>query len=363
MLKLLHKTEIMEINIHNYEAFFLDFIEGNLSASAVKKVKLFLAAHPELDAELAEFENIQLTPANIHFSEKNSLKKNTETVVSDDEYIARLEGDLTEIEAEKFDHRIVLNSNELAIYNQFKQTKLVPDPKIVFPHKNRLKKMALLYNPLVHRIIYSSLAVAAGLSILFASVIYLDQKSSTPTVFSRKSELLVYIPNVIRNAKITNAIAYSPEYQKNKLEINHQIENLKTDGSAINNPQQRSNEIFALMHGREIRIKQDTDLLALAQIQTAKTDENETIYLGEASVEKIPTLGEYLQYSIKKQILPDKDDAKKRRVKFWDIARATSKLLNKLTGTQIDISPIYDDKGQMLSLDIKSKNFGLSKKY
>ena len=113
----------MEINIHNYEAFFLDFIEGNLSASAVKKVKLFLAAHPELDAELAEFENIQLTPANIHFSEKNSLKKNTETVVSDDEYIARLEGDLTEIETEKFDHRISLNSNELAIYNQFKQTK------------------------------------------------------------------------------------------------------------------------------------------------------------------------------------------------------------------------------------------------
>ena len=50
----------MEINLHNYEAFFLDYKEGSLSAEQEKELFLFLEQHPHLYEELHAFENIVL---------------------------------------------------------------------------------------------------------------------------------------------------------------------------------------------------------------------------------------------------------------------------------------------------------------
>lgn len=49
-----------KINRDNYEAYFLDFAEGTLSAADSRALEIFLDAHPELREELANFENISL---------------------------------------------------------------------------------------------------------------------------------------------------------------------------------------------------------------------------------------------------------------------------------------------------------------
>ncbi len=51
-----------KITRHNYEAFFLDYLEGNLSEELHTELKTFLAQNPDLALELEEFENVALEP-------------------------------------------------------------------------------------------------------------------------------------------------------------------------------------------------------------------------------------------------------------------------------------------------------------
>ena len=43
-----------KINIHNYEAYLLDFSEGNLTGEFQVELELFLIQHPELEINLDE---------------------------------------------------------------------------------------------------------------------------------------------------------------------------------------------------------------------------------------------------------------------------------------------------------------------
>ncbi|MEM1328463.1 MAG: hypothetical protein AAGI23_21085 [Bacteroidota bacterium] len=54
----------MLINKSNYEAFALDYIEGNLSGADLKAMRAFLQAHPDIDTEIAQLsaDFIELTP-------------------------------------------------------------------------------------------------------------------------------------------------------------------------------------------------------------------------------------------------------------------------------------------------------------
>ena len=65
----------MEINRNNYEIFFLDYHEGNLSAQQQAKLFIFLEQHPDLKNEFESFDLVKLPSINIFFEEKNSLKR------------------------------------------------------------------------------------------------------------------------------------------------------------------------------------------------------------------------------------------------------------------------------------------------
>jgi hypothetical protein len=51
------------ITRHNYEAFFLDFIEGNLSEAQENGLKQFLKENPDLANELEDFESVSIKPS------------------------------------------------------------------------------------------------------------------------------------------------------------------------------------------------------------------------------------------------------------------------------------------------------------
>ncbi|MCZ4408766.1 hypothetical protein O3Q51_08105 [Cryomorphaceae bacterium 1068] len=51
-----------KITRHNYEAFFLDYLEGNLSEELNTELQAFLSQNPDLASELEEFENVSLEP-------------------------------------------------------------------------------------------------------------------------------------------------------------------------------------------------------------------------------------------------------------------------------------------------------------
>ena len=45
-----------KINTHNYEAYFLDYTEGNLNESQIRELKKFLNVNPKLKEELHDFQ-------------------------------------------------------------------------------------------------------------------------------------------------------------------------------------------------------------------------------------------------------------------------------------------------------------------
>ncbi|MDA9072069.1 hypothetical protein N9J85_00060 [bacterium] len=49
-----------KIGLHNYEAWFLDYSEGNLTENQMMELEVFLEQHPNLKQELTDFEVVLL---------------------------------------------------------------------------------------------------------------------------------------------------------------------------------------------------------------------------------------------------------------------------------------------------------------
>ena len=60
----------MKINRNNYEAYFLDYIEGTLGFAEKAELEAFLVINPDLKIELDNFETISLPLAENIFHEK-----------------------------------------------------------------------------------------------------------------------------------------------------------------------------------------------------------------------------------------------------------------------------------------------------
>lgn len=133
-----------KIDLTNYEAFFLDYSEGNLGEEEKYDLFNFLEAHPELKADFElDFGAIQLDAASIQFDDKPSLKKRDEDLVVtmstiDDLMIASVERQLSAKEEE-----LVLNyvheNNLQTKFAYYQASILRADTSVVYPEKEKLK--------------------------------------------------------------------------------------------------------------------------------------------------------------------------------------------------------------------------------
>jgi hypothetical protein len=350
----------MKINIHNYEGFFLDYIEGNLPASGVEELKSFLVLHPELQEELDEFENVRLVPENELFAAKNTLRKSVQKPTNE-QFIARMEGDMTETEEREFDRILDVSPVYQNEYQQFKATKLIPDLAIHFGHKNDLRQKESKYKVLVLRAIYSSVAIAAGFTILLGTYFYFEKSQQNLLPKTGHKQISIAQNSIAVNNYISTNKIELPKV-KNKVKEVQANQTLATiAGDSAKTVQKRDFEAIASLRpvNQFIISKAQNDILSLKKI---KQTEPEPVYLAEAKVEEIPTIGEYLQYNVKRQFLPQ-ESVEKRKVKFWDVARKFANVVNKMTGSEMDIKPDYSNEGKLLSLDINAKKFSYSKKF
>jgi hypothetical protein len=141
----------MKINRDNYEAYFLDYHEGQLSQEMVKEVLLFVEHNPDLKELLDAFEPLTLdSPEHIIFKNKSSLKKN--------EIIAA--ADINELNVEEYlvnETEGLLDAKQLATLEAFinsnpqfdkdrrlySLTHLEVENDIVFELKDSLRKKAI----------------------------------------------------------------------------------------------------------------------------------------------------------------------------------------------------------------------------
>jgi hypothetical protein len=217
----------MDINKHNYEAYFLDYHEGNLSEEEIGLLKSFLNENPALKEQLDDFDKVFLQPdERIAFPHKKKLKKEDSShTVTEEHLIALLEGDSDKDEEDKIRKAIAADEDLAKEYSAYAQTISKPDLALNFPNKGSLKKeQAILFTRT--RII--TLAAAAAILLLIgipATLFYQGPANiSRESISISKTPSLAsaFIENEARPEELSNRIVYQAQFSqpvRNNLEI------------------------------------------------------------------------------------------------------------------------------------------------
>lgn len=129
------------INLNNYEAFWLDYLEGNLSVDDQAAFVLFVSQHPELEIDLDEslITLVDSSKSRLTNFEKDDLKALAEL---EELVVLDLDNELDELS--RFDE---LSKNHPLLYKQLKsdyiKTKLSPVP-VLYAEKSALKQTLII---------------------------------------------------------------------------------------------------------------------------------------------------------------------------------------------------------------------------
>lgn len=162
----------MGINRTNYEIFFLDYYEGNLSTAQAEELMAFLEAEPDLRAEFEEFELVSLPGDEVvYFAGKASLKRGQITPANYEWYFAAFaEGDLNEEERAMVLAFVANHPKMQRELELMQNARLQPDQAIVFPGKESLKRRKVI--PLYTQVL--RYGAAAAVLLFMATLFFID---------------------------------------------------------------------------------------------------------------------------------------------------------------------------------------------
>jgi len=156
------------ISIFNYEAFYLDFLEGTLSEEETALFLAFMEEHPELQLEDENLFAIEGDSAELDASFKENLKQlnfetTTVTLSNVEQFlIAQTEGLLSSTKCAELNVFLSKDPSLLHAQRWYTNTKLNPDLSIVFEEKSSLKQARrIALWPIL------SMAAAASVAVFF----------------------------------------------------------------------------------------------------------------------------------------------------------------------------------------------------
>jgi len=129
----------MNINRHNYETFFLLYVDNELSAADRKSVELFVQENPDLGNELLALLGTTLPDEKIKFHSKESLFKNeVDNELLQENLLLHLDNELDPLASDKIKALIASDAVIASEWNILQQTKLSANDEIIFQNKNIL---------------------------------------------------------------------------------------------------------------------------------------------------------------------------------------------------------------------------------
>ncbi|MCF8294450.1 MAG: hypothetical protein K9I34_00165 [Bacteroidales bacterium] len=369
------------IHINNYEAWLLDYLEGNLNPSEIRMVQLFLADNPVVREEflgMQQADDIALTPDPVTFAGKAELKKpdilsETEISYEDELAIKILEKDASPKEIDEFNR---LSSKSKA-YRQkagrFLSLRLTPDTSQLFPLKSGLKRYTLI--PISKSRMMQFSAVAATLAVLlFAADIFVE----TLPVESHQAIQPTHIQESIVNPAPELA---SQESFKNPAPELAATEIVKPNSNVTTNGHTSENQIASVVHTPQPDIQ--TMSVNVEKLSSRKIQAIQDVYgrkefhagllseivpdfayfPADEIIESEPiSLQEFLISRFKKTILGKQvDEVNSTSLKAYEVADAGLNQLDKLVGKNFSWKAQRDEKGSLISYNLKTPLFEISK--
>ncbi|TNE56233.1 MAG: hypothetical protein EP338_01295 [Bacteroidetes bacterium] len=158
------------INLDNYEAFYLDYLEGQLGRQEQSLLFEFLEQHPHLKMEDEQLPSLDEERAVLSDRFKSGLRVFDETEVitqenAEDFMVASVEHLLSNEKQQELEQFVQNHSGASRHMNLYQATKLRVDPSIHFPDKAQLKKTPVL--PLFIRIAVAASIISIGVFLFF----------------------------------------------------------------------------------------------------------------------------------------------------------------------------------------------------
>ena len=391
----------MDINKNNYEAFFLDYYEGNLAPQQVAELMLFLEEHPGLKKEFSAFENISLTtletlPLNLNkefvFEGKEKLKK-TEIEINPSNYeyyiIATIENTIALPEKKKLQEFLEKNQEYNKEAELYKKTILYVDKTIVFENKNELKRIGEGNRT------RSFYYYAAAASILLLIGLFLFNKENIEKKIPLANNAAKSIPKTVTNltdtvgteqqvpAKVEIRVRKKPTNQQRIIpakntsnpllyaskSLEKEIEKVVQDSAVAIIDISAQHPILATNPDSSLQIialteqkKSPSETHAATNLPTEQAgNQQPTTNNQETSV----SFTEFLTKKIKTVLLSDElssEEKKEDQIKkfnLWDLAHIATKGVSKLTGKEIKLKNNASENA--VAYEFTAGNFSFSK--
>ncbi|MEN8928337.1 MAG: hypothetical protein ABF242_03840 [Flavobacteriales bacterium] len=298
------------ITRENYEVYFIDYLEGNLSDDKIALIENFLDKNPDLKTELTEFSSTPIIEIGEHESIDFSYlkkKERSELTALENLFIGKIEGDLTVSELDELNSHLTKFPEQEKVLASFEMTKLTPQT-IIFSDKQSLKR-----SKSIGFYYYLTSGVAACILALLYFNLTTTGEQITPYVAEKNSYEIELAP--IKTQEGDNKIKAESE----QLLVEKRIRREKAN-TFIENPtetgNERANEPILVKKEKEIIPKMEETL----EIEMKEKVEPELIAIN-------PPVKEIIEN-------PELERTETKAIKTYAKEKAISFLEEKITGKE-----------------------------
>ena len=128
----------MNLNRHNYESFFLLYVDKELSAAERKAVDVFVQENPDLQMELALLQETVVTADDIVLDKKDWLYLEEDITALQENLLLYADDELNRTDIKSVESLLTTDKAAQAEWNILQQIKLQPDMAVVFINKQSL---------------------------------------------------------------------------------------------------------------------------------------------------------------------------------------------------------------------------------
>lgn len=128
----------MNINRHNYEEFFLLYVDKELSAAERKAVEVFVQENPDLQVELTALQGTVLKADDAVLDKKDWLYMEAGVSALQENLLLYADDELSHADKKSVEAMLATDKIAAAEWNILRQTKIQPDDSVVFNDKRSL---------------------------------------------------------------------------------------------------------------------------------------------------------------------------------------------------------------------------------
>lgn len=128
----------MNINRHNYEEFFLLYVDKELSAAERKAVEVFVQENPDLQVELLALQQTILKADDVVLEKKDWLYMEDGVSSLQENLLLYADDELSAADTRSVEALLATDKAAAAEWNVLRQTKLQPETSVVFEDKKSL---------------------------------------------------------------------------------------------------------------------------------------------------------------------------------------------------------------------------------